>query len=48
MTKKQRAQARAKANGEVWEAKRKPAMPSPKVVQLKTLYKRNKRVVWEV
>lgn len=44
MTRKQRQHKRAVANGEVYMQKRKPAMPSPKVIQLKTSYKRMKRV----
>ena len=44
MNKKQRQHKRAVANGEVYTPPRKPAMPSPKVVELKTRYKREKRV----
>ena len=44
MNKKQRRHKRAVANGEVYVPPRKPTMPSPKIVELKTRYKRNKRV----
>ena len=44
MNKKQRKHKRAVANGEVYTPPRKPAMPSPKIVELKTRYKREKRV----
>ena len=44
MNKKQRQHKRAVANGEVYVPPRKPAMPSPKIVELKTRYKRNKKV----
>ena len=44
MNKKQRQYRRAVANGEVYTPKRKPAMPSPKIIELKTRYKRVKRV----
>ncbi|MCR5594209.1 MAG: hypothetical protein K6F79_10745 [Saccharofermentans sp.] len=44
MNKKQRQYRRAVANGEVFTPKRKPAMPSPKVIELKTRYRRVKRV----
>ena len=44
MTRKQREHKRAVSNGEVYMPKRKPSMPSPKVIQLKTSYKRMKRV----
>lgn len=42
MTKRQRQEARAIANGEVYIPSRKPSMPSPKVIQLKTNYKRSR------
>lgn len=44
MNKKQRQHKRAVANGEVYVPPRKPAMPSPKIVELKTRYRRNKRI----
>ena len=44
MNKKQRKYRRAVANGEVFTPKRKPAMPSPKIIQLKTRYRRKKKV----
>lgn len=44
MNKKQRQYRRAVANGEVYTPKRKPAMPSPKIIQLKTRYRRKKKV----
>lgn len=47
MTKRQRETARAKANGEVFVASRKPAIPAHKIIQLKTRYKRNKRIAYE-
>lgn len=42
MNRKQREHKRAIANGEVYIASRKPSMPSPKVIELKTRYKRSK------
>lgn len=44
MNKKQRQHKRAVANGEVYTPPRKPAMPSPKVIELKTRYRRNKKI----
>lgn len=44
MNKKQRQHRRAVANGEVFMPRRKPMFPSPKIIQLKTNYKRSKRV----
>lgn len=44
MNKKQRQHKRAVANGEVYVPPRKLSMPSPKIVELKTRYKRNKKV----
>ena len=44
MTKKQRAEARAKANGEVFVPTRKPAIPAHRAMRMKTDYKRVKRV----
>ena len=43
-TPKRKPDRRAVANGEVYTPKRKPAMPSPKIIELKTRYKRVKRV----
>lgn len=45
MTRKQREQKRALANGEVFVASRRPAIPANRVMRMKTDYKRNKRVV---
>lgn len=42
MNRKQRVHKRAVSNGEVYIASRKPSMPSPKVIDLKTRYKRSK------
>ena len=47
MNRRQRQHKRAVANGEVFMPRRKPAMPSPKIVQLKNKYRRNKKVNWE-
>ena len=47
MTRKQRAEKRAVANGEVFTPSCKPSMPSPKVIELKTRYRRCKRVALE-
>ncbi len=47
MNKKQRQHKRAVANGEVYVPPRKPAMPCPKIVELKTRYRRNKRIEQE-
>lgn len=44
MNRKSRQQRRAIANGEVYIPPRKPSMPSPKIFQLKTQYKRNKHI----
>ena len=44
MTKRERQRRRAVANGEVYQPKRKAPMPSPKVIELKTRYRRDKRV----
>ena len=44
MTRKQREQKRAIANGEVYIPTRLPAIPANKVMRMKTDYKRNKRV----
>lgn len=44
MNRKQRQLRRAIANGEIYIRPRKPSMPSPKVVQLKTRYRRKKKV----
>ena len=44
MTRKQREQKRAMANGELFMASRKPAIPAHKVMRMKTEYRRNKRV----
>lgn len=47
MNKKQRQYRRAVANGEVYTPKRKPAMPSPMIIQLnsyggRTIYKHDR------
>ncbi|MCR5593790.1 MAG: hypothetical protein K6F79_08625 [Saccharofermentans sp.] len=44
MNKKQRQYRRALANGEVYVRPRKSPMPSPKIIELKTRYRRRKRV----
>lgn len=44
MNRKQRQHIRAVANGEVFMPRRKSAMPSPKIIQLKNKYRRNKKV----
>lgn len=43
MTRKERQRRRAVAIGEVYRAKRKAPMPSPKIIPLKTRYNRHKR-----
>jgi hypothetical protein len=42
MTRKERYRRRSVANGEVYMPKRKAPIPSPKVIPLKTRYKRSK------
>ena len=44
MNRKQRQHKRAVANGEVFMPRRKPPMPSPKIIQLKNKYRRKKKV----
>ena len=44
MNKRQRQYRRALANGEIYVRPRKSPMPSPKIIQLKTRYRRKKRV----
>ena len=43
MNRSQRQYKRAVANGEIYIPPRKPAMPSPKIIQLKNRYKRYRK-----